>query len=136
MALDADNGKVIANFAIGVGVDATAFYNGLIFASCFDGTLTIVREVAPDRFETAQTVQTNPGARTMAVDGHSGTIYLPTSDLILPGAPTAENPRPRPSPVPGTFRILVVRGVAQAEIGVRRFRESHHLRGGRKGLTP
>jgi hypothetical protein len=67
-----------------------------------------VREVSPDKFELAQTVKTEIGARTIAVDHNSGTIYLPTSDLILPPSPTPDNPRPRPSPVPGTFRILVV----------------------------
>jgi DNA-binding beta-propeller fold protein YncE len=106
--MNADDGKIVADFPIGAFVDATAFDNGLLFASCFDGTLTVVRELSPDKFELAQTVKTELGARTMAVDGNSGTIYLPTSDLTPPPAATAENPRPRPMPVPGTFRILVV----------------------------
>ena len=106
--MNADDGKIVADFPIGMYVDGTLFDKGLVFASCGDGTLTIVREVSPDKFELAQTVKTEIGARTMAVDHGNGTIYLPTSDLILPGAPTAENPRPRPQPVPGTFRILVV----------------------------
>ena len=106
--MNADDGKIVADFPIGQYVDATAFNNGLVFASCGDGTLTVVREVSPDKFELAQTVKTQIGARTMAVDHANGTIYLPTSDLILPPPPSAENPRPRPVPVPGTFRILVV----------------------------
>jgi len=106
--MNADDGKIVTDFPIGAYVDATVFEKGLVLASCGDGTLTIVREVSPDKFELAQTVKTEIGARTMAVDHSNGTIYLPTSDLILPGAPTAENPRPRPQPVPGTFRILVV----------------------------
>jgi hypothetical protein len=112
--LDADNGKVAANFPIGSGVDATAFHNGLVFASCFDGTLTIVREVAPGKFEMAQTVTTEPGARTMAVDGHSGTVYLPTADLTAVPPATATSPHPRARPIPGTFRILVVTPAARA----------------------
>jgi len=108
IVMNADDGKIVTDFPIGAYVDATAFDKGLVFASCGDGTLTIVREVSPDKFELAQTVKTEIGARTMAVDHGNGTIYLPTSDLILPPAPTAENPHPRPSPVPGTFRILVV----------------------------
>jgi DNA-binding beta-propeller fold protein YncE len=106
--MNADDGKIVADFPIGQYVDATAFNNGLVFASCGDGTLTVVREVSPDKFELAQTVKTQIGARTMAIDHATGTIYLPTSDLILPPPPSAENPRPRPVPVPGTFRILVV----------------------------
>ena len=106
--MNADDGKIVADFPIGQYVDATAFDHGLVLASCGDGTLTVVREVSPDKFELAQTVKTQIGARTMAVDHADGTIYLPTSDLILPPPPSAENPRPRPMPVPGTFRILVV----------------------------
>jgi DNA-binding beta-propeller fold protein YncE len=115
VVMDADNGKVVAQFPIGGFVDATAFDNGLVLASCGDGTLTVVHEVSPDNFLLAGTVKTEIGARTMAVDHDSGTIYLPTSDLILPpmlpsgGFP----PGQRPKPVPGTFRILVVtRGAA------------------------
>ena len=106
--MNADDGKIVTEFPIGAYVDGTAFDGGLVFASCGDGTLTVVREVSPDKFELAQTVKTELGARTIAVDHSNGTIYLPTSDLILPPSPTPENPRPRPQPVPGTFRILVV----------------------------
>jgi hypothetical protein len=43
----------------------------------------------------------------MAVDGHSGTVHLTTADLtFLP--PGAGSSHPRPIPVAGTFRILVV----------------------------
>jgi DNA-binding beta-propeller fold protein YncE len=113
--MNADDGKVLADFPIGTGVDATAFNNGFVLASCADGTLTFVREVTPQKFEAAQTLRTEPGARTMAVDGRSGTIYLPTSDLTPAPAATADNPRPRPMPVAGTFRILVVTRSVAAE---------------------
>lgn len=66
--MNADNEKVLADFPIGAGVDATAFNHGLVLASCVDRTLTFVREVTPQRFELAQTLRTEPGARTMAVD--------------------------------------------------------------------
>jgi DNA-binding beta-propeller fold protein YncE len=106
--MNADDGKVLAHFPIGTGVDATAFNDGFVLASCADGTLTFIREVTPDKFEAAKTLRTEPGARTMAVDGRSGTVYLPTSDLTPAPPATAGNPRPRAMPVPGTFRILVV----------------------------
>jgi DNA-binding beta-propeller fold protein YncE len=113
--MNADDGKVLADFPIGTGVDATAFNHEFVLASCADGTLTFVREVTPQKFEAAQTLQTEPGARTMAVDGRSGTVYLPTSDLTPAPAATADNPRPRPMPVAGTFRILVVTRSVAAE---------------------
>ena len=106
--MNADDGKVLAHFPIGTGVDATAFNDGFVLASCADGTLTFIREVTPDKFEAAKTLRTEPGARTMAVDPSSGTVYLPTSDLTPARPATPGNSHPRPMPIPGTFRILVV----------------------------
>jgi DNA-binding beta-propeller fold protein YncE len=108
VVMNADDGRIVADFPIGAMVDATAFNDGLIFASCADGTLTIVREVSADKFELAETAKTEPGARTMAVDAHSGTVFLPTADLTPPRAASFSGARPRPIPVAGTFRILVM----------------------------
>ena len=107
IVMNADDGKVVADFPIGAFVDATAFRDGLIFASCGAGTLTIIRELSGDKFEPAQVLKTELGARTMAVDAVGGMIYMPTADLMLPPA-SASGPHPRPVPVPGTFRVLVV----------------------------
>ena len=106
IVMDADSGKVVANFQIGAFVDATAFRDGLVFASCGDGTLTIIREVSADKFELAQVVKTELGARTMAVASTGAMVYLPTADLKFAAGSTPAHPRP--VPVPGTFRILVV----------------------------
>src|ERR1700722_5728300 len=106
IVMNADDGKIVADFPIGAFVDATAFRDGLVFASCGDGTLTIVREDSPDKFEVVQVLKTQLGARTMAVDPTGVMIYLPTADLTFPAG---SNPaHPRPVPVPETFRILVV----------------------------
>jgi outer membrane protein assembly factor BamB len=106
VVMNADDGKIVADFPIGAFVDATAFRGGLVFASCGDGTLTILREVSADKFELAQVVKTELGARTMAVDSSGQMIYLPTADLTFPAGATPAHPRP--APVAGTFRILVV----------------------------
>jgi DNA-binding beta-propeller fold protein YncE len=106
IVMNADNGKIVADLPIGAFVDATAFRDGLAFASCGDGTLIIVRERSPDQFEVGQVVQTQLGARTMAVDQTAVMIYLPTADLKF--APGSTPDHPRPVPVPGTFRILEV----------------------------
>ena len=100
--MDANDGKVLADFPIGAGVDATKFA-GDIFASCGDGTLTVVRETAPGKFEVVQTVKTPRGARTMGVDPTTHTAYLPTAELN----PPVEGQR-RPVPKTGTFMIVVV----------------------------
>jgi YVTN family beta-propeller protein len=108
--VDADSGRMVATLPIGDGPDA-AFYEPsarLAFASNGDGTLTVVKQESADRYVVAQTVQTQRGARTMALDTKTGVVYLPDADFGAPPKATAENPRPRPSIVPGSFRVLVV----------------------------
>jgi DNA-binding beta-propeller fold protein YncE len=108
--VDTGSGKVVATVPIGEGVDANGFDpdSGDAFASCGDGTLTVARAQAPDKYVVAQTVATQRGARTMALDEKTHAIFLATAQFGPPPSPTAENPRPRPSLVPGTFTILVV----------------------------
>jgi DNA-binding beta-propeller fold protein YncE len=101
IVMDANDGKVLADLPIGAGVDATKF-GGDAFASCGDGTLTVVRETTPDKFEIVQTVQTPRGARTMGLDETTHTLYLPTAELV-----TVEG-QSRPRPKPDTFMIVVV----------------------------
>ena len=77
--LDADSGKPVANLAIGAGVDATAFApkSALALSSNGeDGTLTVIHEDSPDKFTVVANVRTEAGARTMALDPDSGTVYL------------------------------------------------------------
>jgi hypothetical protein len=98
--MDANDGKVLADLPIGAGVDATKFA-GDAFASCADGTLTVVRENT-GKFEAVQTVQTPRGARTMGLDETTHTLYLPTAEL------SRAQGQSRPRPKPGTFMIVVV----------------------------
>ncbi len=102
IVMGADDGKVLADLPIGAGVDATKF-DGDAFASCGDGTLTVVRETAPGKFEVVQTVATPRGARTMGIDPTSRTLYLPTAEFEPPSQGQS-----RPRPKPGTFMVAVV----------------------------
>jgi len=109
--MDADSGKVIATLPIGAGVDANIFDpdTQLAFSSNGgDGTLTVVHEDSPDKFSVVQNVETARGARTMALDPKTHNIYLVTAQFGPPPAVTPEQPRPRPSIVPGSFLLLVV----------------------------
>ncbi len=98
------DGKVVADLPIGAGVDATRFYNGQGFASCRDGSLTVVGE-KDGKFDVVQTVKIPTGARTMDVDAATNTIYLPTAEF-LPPAPGAD--ARRPAMKPDTFMIVAV----------------------------
>jgi DNA-binding beta-propeller fold protein YncE len=108
--VDADTGKVLATPAIGDGVDATAYDDDthLAFASCGEGVLTVVKEESPDKFSVAETVPTQQGARTMALDPKTHNAYSVTANFGPPPAPTADNPHPRRSIIPDTFVVLVV----------------------------
>jgi hypothetical protein len=79
--VDSDSGKVLATPAIGEGVDANAFdpETGLAFSSNGDGTLTVVREETPKKFTVAETVATQKGARTMALDTQTHRVFLVTA---------------------------------------------------------
>jgi DNA-binding beta-propeller fold protein YncE len=108
--LDANKGKVIATVPIGSGADGNGFdqESGLAFSSNGEGTLTVVKESDPGKFEVAETVPTQRGARTMAIDTKTHNIYLPAAEFAPALEPTVENPKPRPTQVKDTFVILVI----------------------------
>lgn len=107
---NADNGSSVARVPIGDGPDAAVFdeKRSLVLSSNGEGNLTVVREETPDHYRVVETVQTQRGARTMALDPVSGKVYLVTAEFTAAPAPTAEQPHPRPAPVPDTFTVLVV----------------------------
>jgi YVTN family beta-propeller protein len=104
--VDARSGKLIATVATGAGTDAVVYDPGLklAFASNGEGTLTVVRETKDGRYEAAASVTTQRGARTMALDPKTHTIFLPTAEFGPPAAGQT-----RPSVKPGTFTVLVFR---------------------------
>jgi DNA-binding beta-propeller fold protein YncE len=107
--VDYTNGKVVASWPIGKGVDATRFdpATQLVFASCGDGTITVAHEDSPDKYTAVQTITTEQGARTMALDYGNHNVYVVTSDFGPPPAATKEEPRPRPTVISSTFRLLI-----------------------------
>jgi len=66
-------------------------------------TLSVLREVSPDRYQTLQTLTTQPGARTLAMDENTGRIYLPTARTG-----TAPAGGGAAAILPQTFTLLVV----------------------------
>jgi YVTN family beta-propeller protein len=106
---DANTGKTLANPAIGDSPDAAGYdaQHKLAFSSNGGGTLTIV-DANGDKYPVLQDLATQRGARTMAFDPNTGRIYLVTAEFGPGPAATAENPRPRPAVVPGSFTVLVV----------------------------
>jgi DNA-binding beta-propeller fold protein YncE len=108
--VDGDTGKVLATPAIGEGVDATSFdeETGLALASCGEGVLTVIREESRDKFSVAESVPTQQGARTMALDSKTHNVYVVTAKFGPPPAATADNPHPRRTILPDSFVVLVL----------------------------
>ncbi len=109
--VDANSGKVVASHPIGGGVDAAEFdpKTGLAyFSTGADGALWIFKQKTPDQYDLVQTVPTQSGARTMAVDRKTGRIYVAGAQLGPRPAPSPENPRGRPPVIPGTFSVMVI----------------------------
>jgi DNA-binding beta-propeller fold protein YncE len=107
--VDGNSGKVNGTVPIGQGVDANRFdpVTGFAFASCGDGTLTVAHEDAPGQFSPVETITTQRGARTMALDKSNHNLYLVTAEFGPTPAATPDNPRPRPTMVPDTFTLLI-----------------------------
>src|SRR5438105_1691950 len=107
--LDTETGKVIGTVPIGAGVDGAAFdqTTQLVFASCGDGTTTIAKEETPDNLTVVQTLKTERGARTMALDPKTHRIYLPTAQFQPAPSPSPGASPSRPTIVPNTLKLLV-----------------------------
>ena len=107
---DAVNGKQVALVPIGEHPDAAGYdqKRGLVYSSNGDGTLSVVRQDSADRYSVVQTLPTQRGARTMALDAATGKVYLVTSDFGPAPPATAEQPHPRPAMLPDSFVVLVV----------------------------
>lgn len=103
VVLSAETGKVLDALPIGAGVDATAVDGGQAFASCRDGSLTVIHEKS-GKYEVAQIVKTPVGARTMGLDPVTHKLYLPTAEFEDQPA----NSTSRPKAKPGSFMIVEV----------------------------
>jgi YVTN family beta-propeller protein len=107
--LDTETGKVIATVPIGAGVDGCAFDDAtqFAFASCGGGTTTIAKEEKPDKLTVVQTLTTERGARTIALDSKTHRIYLPSAQFQPPPSPSPGASPGRPTIVPNTLKLLV-----------------------------
>ncbi len=108
--LDTTTGKVIATLPIGEKVDGNGFDagTGLAFSSNGDGTLTVMNEASPGNFEIVETVITQRGSRTMAIDPITHNIYLPAAQFSQPKESTQGDSKQRPVMVKDSFEVLVV----------------------------
>ncbi len=108
MVIDSEKGNVVAQVPIGKRVDGVVFDQELKMAisSNGEGTLTVVKEVSPNEFKVVETVKTEVGARTIALDPKTHHVFVSTAQYGETPPATAAVPNPRPKVVPGTFMVL------------------------------
>jgi DNA-binding beta-propeller fold protein YncE len=108
--MDADTGKIIGEpFPIGARVDANIYdpETGMVASATGEGTIHIFHEDSPDKLSAVETVKTEFGAKTMALDPKTHNLLVDTADFDAAPAPTPQKRNPQPRPKPGTFRLLV-----------------------------
>ena len=115
VVVDADTGKVITNVPIGELVDGTEYdpKTGNVYASCSDGTLTIVHQDSADKYSVVQTVATMKSAKTLALDLRKGRVYLSAKvpGPVVPAVPAAHaapDAAPPAANAPATLEVIVV----------------------------
>jgi DNA-binding beta-propeller fold protein YncE len=106
VVVNADTGKVVTTLPVGERVDATAFdpEAALVVSANGDGTVTVVHQDGPDKYQVVQTVKTRPGSKTLALDGKTHRLFIPAAEFK---AAPKDSPRRRPVMVPGSFVVLV-----------------------------
>ena len=106
--MDANNGKVLATLPIGERVDAVAYDpdNKMIFASNWDGTVSVIHQKSADEYESVGDIQTQKSAKTMTIDPKTKRLFLSAAEMESAPATNGEHARMRPKP--GTFNVLVV----------------------------
>jgi DNA-binding beta-propeller fold protein YncE len=109
--LNADNGKIIASVPLAGGSDGAVFNPETMeaFSSAGNGTLTIIKEVSPDRFEVEQILGTMQSAKTLTLDSKTNHILMIAAEFGPPPTQAPAGGRPgRGQIIPGSFSILVV----------------------------
>lgn len=100
----AATGELVATLPTGHGADGVVYdaVRRLAFVPAGrDGTLSVIA-FADGKPSVVQTVPTQRGARTLAVDERTGRLYLPTATYV------AASGGGRPTVTPGSFKVLVV----------------------------
>jgi DNA-binding beta-propeller fold protein YncE len=106
--LDATNGSELTTLPIGAGVDGVAFdsESHRVLSANGEGTLTVLAPDRSGRYRVLETVQTAPGARTLALDPKTHHVFLVTAKYP-PAAPAGGSAGSRREPLPGTFTLLI-----------------------------
>ena len=81
--VDARNGNIITTLPTGIGVDTVAFNPATMEAISAEtaGSMTFIKENSPTNFAIEQTLQTIPGAKTIALDPKTNRLFTMTAEF-------------------------------------------------------
>ena len=108
--VDAQTGASTAEVAIGEHPDGAAFdpATQLVFSSNGEGTLTVAQEVSPTTVTVVDTVITQKGAKTMALDPSTHQVYMICAQYLTE-TPSVGEEHHRPKIMPGSVELLVLK---------------------------
>jgi len=107
IVMNADTGKLVGSpVPIGARVDTSVFDPETKLAACStgDGTIHVFHEDSADSVSLVQTVKTQYGAKTMALDPKTHNLLVDTADAETPPAGAANA---RPAFKPGTLHLMI-----------------------------
>lgn len=107
--MDSTTGKVLATLPVSGAIDAIAFdpATQLAFGASSEGIVAIVHEDMPDKLTVVQTLTTEPGARTMALDPATHKIYLASASFESLPKNVSDAPAQQIKMVSDGLKILV-----------------------------
>ena len=105
---NAASGKVIASVSIGEHCDGVVFDadTKTIYTSNGEGTVTVIKEENENVFKVMDTIKTQNGAKTIALDPKSHKLYLPCAEYENTTEPVSKDAKPVVKA--NTFSVLVI----------------------------
>jgi hypothetical protein len=102
--MDADSGKVLQSFPVSDGADTNVFDpdSGTLFTSTRAGKIHVFHEDSADKLSQAEIIDTEYGAKTMAMDPKTHNLFLSTSDFGPAAGPKGRRPA-----ISGTAHLLI-----------------------------
>lgn len=86
LALDADNGQILASLPIGRGIDGFSVDDArgrIVTSNGVDANLTIISQMDSDHYRLLGTIGTRANARMMTMDDRNGTLYVVSADSTV-----------------------------------------------------
>ena len=110
VVIDADSGHLtdLGNAPTAPGDMQFDPQQDLLFIADAVGKVAIYHRESTTRYSQLPPVQTRPGARTMVFSSQQDKAYLVTSKFGKNTATASEELQFRPTPVPGTFSVIVI----------------------------